>query len=59
MSATSGESTHVGDTGGESRTQSVIVPVAQRNTGLHSAEDVTELSGGGEYSNKGPITTQL
>jgi hypothetical protein len=59
MSAASRESTHVGDTDGESRTQSVIVPVAQRNTGLHSAEDVTELSGGGEYSNKGPITTQL
>jgi hypothetical protein len=59
MSAASRESTHVGDTDGESRTQSVIVPVAQRNTGLHSAEDVTELGGGGEYSGKGPTTTQL
>jgi hypothetical protein len=58
MSAASRESTHVGDTDGESRAQSVIVPVAQRSTGLHSAEDVTELGGGGKHSNKGPITTQ-
>jgi hypothetical protein len=52
MSAASRESTHVGDAESESRAQSVIVPVAQRSTGLHSAEDVTELSGGGEYSYK-------
>lgn len=52
MSAASRESTNVGDTDAESRVQSVVVPVAQRSTGLHSAEDVNELmSGGGEYSN--------
>lgn len=59
MSAASRESTHVGDAESESRAQSVIVPVAQRSTGLHSAEDVTELSGGGESSYKGSIITQL
>jgi hypothetical protein len=60
MSTASRESKHAGDTDtdGESRAQSVIVPVAQRSTGLHSAEDVTELSGGGEHANEGPITTQ-
>jgi hypothetical protein len=54
------ESKHAGDTDtdGESRAQSVIVPVAQRSTGLHSAEDVTELSGGGEHSDKGWTTAQ-
>jgi hypothetical protein len=54
MSAASRESKHAGDTDtdGESRAQSVIVPtcIAQRSTGLHSAEDVTELGGGGEHS---------
>jgi hypothetical protein len=59
MSAASQECTHAGDDDGESRAQSIVVPVAQRNTGLHSAEDVTELSGGGKRSTKEPTTTQL
>jgi len=50
MSTASRESTHVGETEAyaDTRAQSVVVPVAQGSTGLHSAEDVTELSGGGK-----------
>jgi hypothetical protein len=32
-----------------SSTQNVIVPVTLRSQGLHSAEEVGELSGGGEH----------
>jgi len=52
MSTASRDSTHVGNTDSDTRAQNVFVPIAQRSTGLHSAEDVTELSGGGKCSNK-------